>query len=215
MKVVAFTPIKLNSQRIPNKNTRLIGDKPMCSYIVDTLLSVPHIDETYVFCSDESVKNYVSDDAIFLQRDSYLDGNEVKGFEIYKAFIEQVDADIYVLAHTTSPFISVESIKTGLEKVINEDYDSAFSAKKIQTFSWFNGKPLNYDFTDVPRTQDIEPIYVETSGFYIFKKEIFTEHGRRIGFKPYLQSVTDIEAIDIDEPQDFEFASLVSGVINK
>ena len=62
---------------------------------------------------------------------------------------------------------------------------------------------------DVPRTQDIEPIYYETSSFFIFRKEIFTKHGRRIGFKPYIQEVDNIESVDIDEPDDFAFASLL------
>ena len=83
---------------------------------------------------------------------------------------------------------------------------SAFSAQRIQTFSWFKGKPLNYEFEDVPRTQDIEPVLVETSAFYIFKNEVFTVHKRRIGFNPYIQEVDDVEAIDIDEKKDYELA---------
>ena len=59
---------------------------------------------------------------------------------------------------------------------------------------------------DIPRTQDIEPIWIETSAFFIFKKEIFTVHNRRIGFNPYIQEVSGIEAIDIDEKEDYDFA---------
>ena len=52
----------------------------------------------------------------------------------------------------------------------------------------------------------MEPIYVETSAFFIFEKEIFTKHRRRIGFRPYIQEVSDLEAVDIDEPKDYEMA---------
>ena len=68
------------------------------------------------------------------------------------------------------------------------------------------GRPINYDLNDVPRTQDLEPIWVETSAFFIFMKEIFTVHNRRIGFKPYIQMVSGMEAIDIDEKKDYEMA---------
>lgn len=47
---------------------------------------------------------------------------------------------------------------------------------------------------------------METSAFFIFEKEIFTKHRRRIGFRPYIQEVSDLEAVDIDEPKDYEMA---------
>ena len=93
------------------------------------------------------------------------------GEEIYDAFTKEVDADVYMLAHTTSPFIKEETIATAINKVTSREHDSAFSAQKIQTFTWFKGKPLNYNLKKIPQTQKIEPVYVETSAFYIFRKE--------------------------------------------
>lgn len=206
MKVVAFVPIKLNSQRLPHKNILPIGGKPLCAHICSTLLKAEGIDETYVYCSEERVKEYLPKGVRLLIRDSYLDGDLIKGREIYERFIHAVDADIYLLAHTTSPFIRQSSIETALKKVVSGEYDSAFSAEKKQTFCWYMGKPVNYDLTDVPRTQDMEPVWVETSAFFIFRKEIFTEHGRRIGFHPYIQEVSGIETVDIDTREDYDFA---------
>ena len=65
---------------------------------------------------------------------------------------------------------------------------------------------MNYDLNDVPRTQDLEPVWAETSGFFIFRKEVFTEYNRRIGFKPYIQEVSGAEAVDIDEKEDYVLA---------
>lgn len=206
MRVVALVPIKLNSQRLPYKNILKIGDYPLCWYICNSLINVKLIDEVYVYCSESSVKKYIPDSVKYLKRDVKLDNDETKGFDIYDAFIKEVDADIYVLAHTTSPFIKIESISNALMHVVMGKNDSAFSAERVQTFAWYKGKPINYDLSDVPRTQDMEPIWVETSAFYIFRKEIYTQNRRRIGFTPYIQEVTGIEAIDIDEPKDFELA---------
>lgn len=206
MKVVAFVPVKLNSQRLPHKNILPIAGRPMCYHICRTLMDVKGIDDIYVYCSDEKVTDYIPKKVIFLKRDEYLDGDLVKGKEIYKRFINEIDADIYILAHTTSPFIRAESVENALEKVLKEGYDSAFSAEKKQTFCWYKGKPVNYDLEDVPRTQDMEPVWVETSAFFIFKKKIFVEHGRRIGFNPYIQEVSGIETVDIDTKEDYDFA---------
>lgn len=211
MKIVALVPIKLNSQRLPNKNILPILGQPLCWHIVNSLLMVEKIDEVYVYCSDESIKEYIPQKAIYLKRDSRLDGDLVKGFDIYQAFINEVDADIYVLAHATSPFIKIETINNALNEILVNGHDSAFSAQRIQTFAWYKDKPINYDINDVPRTQDIEPIFVETSAFFMFKKEIFTKHHRRIGFNPYIQEVNDVQAIDIDTREDYDFALKVEG----
>lgn len=211
MKTVALVPIKLNSQRLPHKNILPIAGHPLCWHICNALNGAKGIDEVYVFCSDEKVKQYIPEDTKVLIRDPRLDRDEVKGFEIYAEFIKQIDADVYVLAHTTSPLIKTETIQNALAHVLDGSHDSAFSAQRIQTFAWYQGKPVNYDINDVPRTQDMEPIYVETSAFFIFKKEIFTEHHRRIGYHPYIQEVSDIEAVDIDEKKDYEFALRLIG----
>lgn len=206
MKVVAFVPIKLNSQRLPHKNILPIAGHPLCWHLCNTLLKVNNIDEVYVYCSDERVSDYIPEGVILKKRDKKLDVDLVKGFDIYRSFISEVDADVYVLAHTTSPFIKQESIDNALKHIVSGSNDSAFSAEKIQTFAWYKDKPINYDLNDVPRTQDLEPIWVETSAFFMFKKEIFTDYNRRIGFNPYIQEVSGIEAIDIDEKKDYDLA---------
>jgi len=211
MKIVTFIPIKLNSQRLPNKMLLPLGNKLLCQYIFDILLEVQKIIDLdiYCYCSDETILKYLPKGIIFLKRDTSLDSNETKGIDIYKSFCNKIDADIYGLFHATSPFIKKESIITGLNKVINENYDSSFSCSKIQTFCWFDKKPLNYDFKNIVRTQEINPIYWETSAFYIFKKDILINFNRRIGFNPHLVETDKIESVDIDEKEDYELANCI------
>ncbi len=215
MKIVAFVPIKLNSQRLPNKNILPIAGHPLCWHIVNSLLKTRGIDEVYVYCSDYKILEYLPDGVILKIREKSLDADNIKGFDIYSSFINKVDADIYILAHTTSPFIKPSSIENALFHIINGDNDSAFSAERINTFAWYLGKPINYNINDVPRTQDLEPIWKETSAFFIFKKDLFINHRRRIGFYPYIQEVTGIEAIDIDERKDYELACKLAEIENK
>ncbi len=209
MKVVAFVPIRLNSKRVVGKNLKMLGGKPLMQYILETLIKVNNIDEVYVYCSSEEVIPYLPQGVKFLKRSTALDGDETLGKEIYEAFVKDVDADVYMLAHTTSPFIKAGTIENAIDKVVNGGHDSSFSAQKIQTFTWYNGKPLNYCLKEIPRTQTIEPVYVETSAFYIFRREVWTEMGQRIGNTPHMAIIDQIEGIDIDYPEDFEFAARV------
>lgn len=209
MKVVAFVPIRLNSKRVVGKNLKLLGGKPLLQHILETLTKTTTIDEVYVYCSREEIKPYLPGGVKFLKRSETLDRDETLGKEIYEAFIKEVDADVYILAHTTSPFIKAATIDNAVKQVTEGGHDSAFSAQKVQTFCWYDGKPLNYDLKEIPRTQTIEPVYFETSAFYIFRKELWTEQRQRIGNNPYIAITDPIEGVDIDNPEDFEFAQKV------
>ena len=218
MKIVSFIPIKLNNQRLPGKNTMPLNGRPVCDYIFETVSKIDEIDEKYIYCSDEAIipyiKPYEDKGVKFLKRDTYLDGFQVKGLEIIDYFVKDVDADIYVLTHTTQPFTKSESIRNALAKVVSGEYDSAFSAIKFQDYFWVNGEPMNYDMKNIVRTQDLDPIYMETGAFFIFRKEVFTKLGQRIGKKPYIYEIDQFEAVDIDTAEDFEFAKAVAMYFN-
>ena len=197
MKVVAFVPIRLNSQRVEGKNLRLLGGEPLLCHILRTLLEVEAIDEVYVYCSDPAVRPYLPDGVQFLRRSPRLDRNETLGREIYDAFIRPA------------------TIAAALHKVTDEGYDSAFSAERMQTFAWYRGEPLNYALDAIPRTQEIEPVFVETSAFFIFRREIWCDLHQRIGRHPYVAVVDRIEGIDIDYPEDFALAEVIAKLPNR
>jgi 3-amino-5-hydroxybenzoic acid synthesis related protein len=208
-KIVAMVPIKLNNERLPNKNTKILGDKPLVRYILDTLTKVHTVDEIYVFCSDEAIIPYLPDGVKFLKRDPVLDLPTANFTQFFDAFMQLVDADIYVFTHATAPFIEKETIEGCIDKVLNEQYDSAFSATKIQDFLWKDNEPMNFDAANLPRSQDLEPIYRETSGIYVFEREVFKNYKRRIGKNPYIQEVSWREATDINTYEDFEIARMI------
>lgn len=205
-KVVAFVPIKLNSQRLPGKNLLPLGKNALCWHIFEQLKKCANIDQIYVYCSDPVITDYIPEGVTFLQRPGYLDGDEIKGAQIYQEFISQIPADIYVLAHATSPLICATSISNSIDKVLHDGFDSAFSVSEHKTFAWYDGHPVNYDLTNVVRTQDLKPVYLETSAFFVFRSEIFLKHGRRIGFNPWMCILSEKEAVDIDTASDYELA---------
>lgn len=216
MKKVAFVPIRLNSQRVENKNLRMLGDRPMMTYILESLTKVGNIDEVYVYCSNPSIKKFLPEGVKFLRRSESLDQNTTLGREIYDAFTQEVEADLYILAHATSPFIRPTTIEQAVAEVESGEYDSAFSAERIQTFTWWQGEPLNYSLQNVPRTQDLEPIFVETSAFFIFGRDLWLNEHRRIGDRPYIAVTDRIESTDIDNPDDFLLAeAIVAANLNK
>lgn len=210
MKTVAVVPMKLNNRRLPQKNTKeFTNGRPLCWYILQTLLSIKEIDEVYVYCSNADIQEFIPEGVKYLKRSTELDKDTTSMNEVLIEFAKDVPADVYVMTHTTAPFVKASSIVEGLSKVFEPQYDSAFAVKKLQEFIWKDGKPFNYSLEKIARTQDLPELYCETSGFYIYKNEVISNMGRRIGTTPYMVEVGEIESIDIDEKEDFEIADAI------
>ena len=210
MKVAAFVPVKLNNERAPGKNTKRFDDgTPLITHFLKTLVQVPEIDELYVFCSQEEIKDYIVPGVSFLKRPECLDTREATPQDIISTFMSMVDADVYMVCHCTSPFVKAERFSECIRKVCEEGFDSAFTGEKIQRLMWYDGQPLNFDAANVPRTQDLPVYYNEVSAAYVFKKETFEKLHRRIGLNPYICEVSGVECADIDYPEDFEIANAI------
>lgn len=209
MTTVAIMPIKMNNERLPGKNTKNLGRKPLLQYELDNLAKTNLVDEIDVFCSSEEIVDFLPEGVIFVKRSTELDLPTSNFTQIFEAFMNEKDADIYVYAHATAPFITVDTMKDCIEAVQSGEYDSAFCATKLQDYLWKDGEPLNFDASNVPRTQDLDPIYQETSGVYVFTKEVFEKYHRRIGKNPYIKEVSFKEAVDIDEADDFKLAEIL------
>lgn len=210
MRKIAVVPMKLNNRRLPQKNTKCFTNgKPLCYYILSTLLTIEELDDVYVYCSNPDIREFIPTGVKYLKRSESLDQDTTKMNEVLQCFAAEVPADIYVMTHVTSPFITAQSIRKGLEEVASGEYDSAFAAKKLQDFLWKDGVPFNYELDNIPRTQDLPALYEETSGFYIYRSEVMTQLNRRIGNKPYIVEVGAVESVDIDEAEDFAIADAI------
>lgn len=210
MKVVAMIPVKLNNERVPGKNIKKFDDgTPLIHFIQKALLNTKKVDEIYVYCSNEDVKDYLLDGVIYKKREKFLDANTSNCNDIIREFMKEVEADIYIASHVTGPFTSSESIDACVEAVESGKYDSAFLAKRMQEFLWCDGTAMNFDIQNFPRTQDLKTIYSEAPGAYVFTKQTFEKYNRRVGVKPYIHEISEIESRDIDYPEDFEIANAI------
>ena len=214
MKTIAFVPVKLNNERMPGKNTKAFeGGEPLIHYILATLQQVRGIDEIIVYCSDDTIRDFLPPGVRFLRRDPYLDLNTTLILEVLQYFARDVHADVYVLAHATAPFLRAASIEKGIAAVASGEHDSAMTVAPLREFVWHNGQPL-YDTMKIPRTQDLTGTFAETTGLYVYTKELI-DQGRRIGNNPCLVEVEYTETVDINNPEHFVVAQQVFTQLNE
>lgn len=182
--VAALIPIKLNSRRLPNKNFLLLGEKPLCSYIFETLTNIPGIDNVFCYTSQAQTLNFLPDSVKLLPRQPRLDGDNIEANELFLDAISRMDSDIIIICHATCPFVEQESISAALNILLSGEYDSVFSARSFKTYAWYECKPLNYLPHSMRQTQMLEPVCIETNGFYMFWKKDFMLTSSRIGKNP-------------------------------
>ena len=48
MKIVCMIPARLGSQRVKNKNLKLLGDKPLIKHIIHSAKQVKYFDNIYI-----------------------------------------------------------------------------------------------------------------------------------------------------------------------
>jgi CMP-N-acetylneuraminic acid synthetase len=206
--VVGFVPSKLNSQRLPRKNVRPLGQVPLINYALDTLDRAAGVDDTVVYASDREVMDHVVVDGCrFVERPAVLDGDGATVQDFVNGFIADVRPKVVVLLHATSPFIAPGTVERCVEAVTSGRHRSAFVALEARRFAWYQGAPLNYRLDRAtPRTQDLEPVLIEQSGCYVFTSELFTTAQRRIDDNPFICVVDELEGHDIDTALEFRIA---------
>lgn len=204
MKVRAIVPMKLNNERFPNKNLAELRGKPLCRYLLETLADIPGL-ETTVYCSDEKILPYLPEGVSFFKRDSKLDGFQVQRQEIVLSMLKDLYADVYVYAHVTNPFLAAESVQRAIRTVTVEGYDTALGVTEHRTYAWHRGEAVNFDREDLKRSQDIDPVYLEM-GLFVFKRSVAERNGSVYGGRIKFLPVSDIEAVDINYPQDMDYA---------
>lgn len=216
MKVVALMPIKAHSERVPGKNFKSFDGKPLYAVMLEKLLATETIDKVVINTDSHDFIAELNEKYPAVKthyRPEAIQGDMVSMNKIIAYDMENEDADVYLQTHTTNPILSVESLDKGLQFFISnkDNYDSVFSVTGMQTrLYWENGEPVNHNPNELIRTQDLPMIYEENSCFFIFTKDSFQKSGeKRIGLKPYMFPINKLEAVDIDNPEDFELAEMI------
>ena len=221
-KIVALLPMKANSERVKGKNFREFNGKPLFRWTLDTLLAIKEIDQVIINTDAREIlaeNGLVETDRIVIRdRKKEICGDMVSMNLIIEDDVNNVNADIYLMTHTTNPLMTAITVGGALESFQTQknsgDADSLFTVDKIQTrFYREDCSAVNHDPDNLLRTQDLEPWFEENSNLYIFTKEAFDKTNARIGENPMMYETSKFESIDIDTPDDWDFAIVAGGYL--
>lgn len=215
MNVAIEIPIKgRSSTRVPNKNFRELGGKPLSSWLLDNLIEFcPPEWDIFIDTEDEKVINYVKDlytESRFKYhlRNQWFAQDAANGNHLVHQFaVNHPEYDLYIQLFVTAVTLKGEVIVEAVQTLINsqDTYDSVLLVTEDTGWFWFNGQAMNYNphIPDgLPRSQDAM-VYKETTGLYGITKDALFRTGCRVGNKPLFYKVDKEYALDIDNMDDF------------
>lgn len=218
-KIVALLPMKANSERVKGKNFRDFCGKPLFRWILDSLLAVEEISQVVINTDARHIlaeNGLVDTDRVLIRdRKPEICGDFVSMNKVLADDVENVEADMYLMTHTTNPLMSPATIHGAVQAFQQAQAagqaDSLFTVDKIQTrFYRADASPVNHDPDNLIRTQDLEPWFEENSNLYIFTRASFAKTNARIGKQPFLYESPRFESIDIDDQEDWDFAVIAA-----
>ncbi len=214
-KIAALVPMRHHSQRVPGKNYRLLGGKPLFHHIIATLELVPEISDIVVDTDSLEIITGLREHfptVTIIERPEHLRADEIAMNEILMYDTEQVTADFYLQTHSTNPVLSADTISGAVQTFLNNypGHDSLFSVTRWQTRLWDQlGRGLNHNPAVLLQTQDLPPVYEENSCIYIFRRDTLISRRNRLGERPLMYEIHAAEAWDIDEELDFEITDFL------
>jgi len=214
--VTALVPMKGHSARVPNKNLRPFCGKPLCHWIILSLEKSRYVEDIVVNTDSQEIAENIRqnfDSVKIIDRPSEIRGDFVSMNIIIAYDLSQSPGKHFLQTHSTNPLLNAETIDAAIELYFHnlKMCDSLFTVTRHNArFYWSDGSPINHNPQEMLRTQDLPPIFEENSNLYVFSRESFKRSGnRRIGLRPYLFEISRLEAIDIDEEDDFLLAELL------
>ncbi|WP_421827537.1 cytidylyltransferase domain-containing protein [Larkinella sp.] len=213
--VAAIVPMRHSSERVPGKNYRDFAGKPLFHRIVDTLLECPSITQVVIDTDSPTVIEQVEEfypTVTVLERPQHLRDGAIPMNNVLLNTCNQIPADFYLQTHSTNPLLSAETVEKGIQQFLKNYpiYDTLFGVTRLQTRLWDQlARAVNHNPAILLRTQDLPPIYMENSCMYLFKKETLIQKHNRIGDRPFMYEIADIEAQDIDVELNFKVAEFL------
>jgi CMP-N-acetylneuraminic acid synthetase len=214
-RIVALVPMRHHTERVPGKNYRPLGGRPLYHHIVQTLLACRHISKVVIDTDSEVIWNGVQEHfpaVSLIARPDHLKAGTTSMNEVVLHDVSQVEAEYYLQTHSTNPLLRSETITRAIEVFLQREHenDSLFSVTRLQARLWnTEARPINHDPAVLLRTQDLPAIYEENSCLYLFPRETIQKCRNRIGSKPLLFEINRIESWDIDEELDFVLAEFL------
>ena len=218
MTIKALIAVRSGSTRVENKNLRPFAGSNLLELKIRQLKMLSNLDGIVVNSNDDDMLNIAAGfNCEVVKREEIFASNDVSMSEVYKNMAENFPGDIIAYINATNPLIKNKTLFEVIEKYkkLDNEFDSINTAHYIKEFMFLDNKPINYDLKNQPRSQDLPDIMALNFACNVISKEKMIMLKNVVGQKPLIYPIDEIEATDIDNEIDFEFAEFIYRKITK
>ena len=211
MNILVVIPARGGSKRIPRKNLRLLGHKPLLFYSINNALNSKFGIDVFVSSEDDEILNTAVKFGAKTHKRNENIANDKTTLDpvIYDCYlhaknIEKKEYHIIATMQPTSPLLLTKSLDKAIQKIIDDnEIDTIIAAKDATHLSWKkeDDKYLP-NYTERVNRQYLTPEFIETGAFLITRNDIISENNR-IGKNVDLALLSGGEKIDIDTYEDW------------
>jgi YrbI family 3-deoxy-D-manno-octulosonate 8-phosphate phosphatase len=210
-KIIAFVPVRGGSKSIPMKNIKLLCGKPLVFWVLHALHNTELVDEVVVSTDSDTIAKVV-EDFCFLKvriskRSDATATDESSTESAMLEFIQKSELDessIFILVQATSPLLESTHLTEGIVEFKKNDYDSLLSCVRSHRFFWSShGTPVNYDYRQRPRRQDMPVFLMENGAYYINTVGNILRDKSRISGRIGIYQMPEYTGLEIDEIDDW------------
>lgn len=214
MIIKALVAVRSGSVRVKNKNIRPFAGSTLLEVKLAQLKRIRALDGIVVNSNDSQMLDIARNMGCeTVLREPYYASNSVSMSDVYKNMAENCECDTIAYINATNPLLEDETIERAIveyKRMIEANqFDSLNSAHLIKEFLFKDNLPINYDLRHQPRSQDLPDIAALNFAINIISRERMIECKNVVGYRPNIYLIDEVEATDIDNPIDFEFAEFV------
>jgi CMP-N-acetylneuraminic acid synthetase/quercetin dioxygenase-like cupin family protein len=216
-KIVAVIPLRLGSQRCKNKNIRLLNNKILPAYVIESAKQSGIFDEIYINSSSDVFRSIAEELGVkFYKREESLSDPTITHEHFINDFCSSVESDYIFMLHSTSPFTKPETIKGFVTEMCQSNFDTLVSIKTEQEMILKDNSPVNFDFDHLfTQSQKLKPVQEVCWGITGWRTSALTNISEDLKPRTFIGNVgfyevDGIETLDIHHEEDFIIADLVA-----
>jgi CMP-N,N'-diacetyllegionaminic acid synthase len=224
MRILALITARGGSKRLPGKNIRLLGGKPLIVWSIDVAKDIPDICDILISTDDVAIAKVCKDAGAYVPwlRPSELATDTASSVDVALHALDWYESekgpvDGILLLQPTSPFRTQATVERGLALFRQHGHQPVLGVSPTPAHPMWTLKmegdylvPFMQNHGLGTQSQDLPPVYVVNGSFYLIAPAELRAGRIFVGPKiiPLLIESPQ-EAVDIDTEWDFKMAEYV------
>jgi CMP-N,N'-diacetyllegionaminic acid synthase len=217
VRILALIPARGGSKRLPGKNIRLLGEKPLIVWSIDVAKDISEICDILVSTDDPAIAEVCKEAGAYVPwlRPAGLASDTASTVDVALHALDWYEAekgtvDGLLLLQPTSPFRTKESVRKGIELFKDSSMQQVLAISPTPAHPMWMLKvqdnqmvPFMHEHGFGTRSQDLPPVFVVNGSIYLTSSEDLRMNQSFIGSKisPIIIE-SQMEALDIDAEWD-------------